>query len=311
MCSSDLRCGGCHAGWGWRVILILKVLEIVAPVLILGAVGYVWARRGHDYPVAFVTRLAMTVAMPPLIFTALVSSDIAPQALGQMIGAAALGYGALTLAFWVLVRLSGLDRRTWLGPMIFGNTGNVGLPLALFAFGDSGLTLAVVVFAVMLVWNFTFGLWLVSGGGAPGRLLRDPIMIASLLGVLFLWQGWQSPVWLTNSLTLIGQISIPLMLITLGVAVARLKGAGLARAGAISALRLAICLAVGIAVGRALGLPPQAFAVLVLQLATPVAVTSYLLAQRHGADADAVAGLVIASTLLSLITLPLTIGVLL
>lgn len=293
------------------MILILKVLEIVAPVLILGAVGFIWARRGLEYPVAFVTRLAMSLAMPPLIFTALVGSDITPAALGQMIGAAAVAYAALTVVFWGLVRLGRLDRRTWLGPLIFGNTGNVGLPLAFFAFGDSGLALAVVVFAVMLVWNFTFGLWLVSGGGAPGRLLRDPIMIASVLGVVFAWQGWGVPLWLDNALGLIGQVSIPLMLITLGVAVARLRAAGLARAAVIAALRLGLCAAVAVAVGLIFALPAQPFAVLVLQLATPVAVTSYLLAEKYGADADAVAGLVIASTVLSLVTLPVTIGLLL
>jgi predicted permease len=185
------------------------------------------------------------------------------------------------------------------------------LPLALFAFGDSGLALAVVVFAVMLVWNFTFGLWLVSGGGAPGRLLRDPIMIASVLGVVFAWQGWGVPLWLDNALGLIGQVSIPLMLITLGVAVARLRAAGLARAAVIAALRLGLCAAVAVAVGLIFALPAQPFAVLVLQLATPVAVTSYLLAEKYGADADAVAALVIASTVLSLVTLPVTIGLLL
>jgi malate permease and related proteins len=111
-------------------------------------------------------------------------------------------------------------------------------------------------------------------------------------------------VFLTNTLRLIGQLAIPLMLITLGVAVARLTPGGLGRAFWLSALKAAVCIAIAWVVGRWFALDPVAFAVLVLQVATPVAVTSYLLAQKYGADADAVAGLVVVSTLLSVIYIP-------
>jgi predicted permease len=214
----------------------------------------------------------------------------------------------LTVLLWGVTSALRLDRRTYLGPLIFGNTGNVGLPLALFAFGETGLGFAVVIFAVMILWSFTFGVWLVSGGGSPARVIREPILLATLLGALFLWQGWQTPVWLTNSLDLLGQIAIPLMLITLGVAVARLTSGHLGRALWLSLLRAALCTALALGVGLAFTLPPVALAVLILQVTTPVAVTSYMLAEKYGADADAVAGLVITSTLLAVITLPLTLA---
>jgi hypothetical protein len=202
--------------------------------------------------------------------------------------------------------LLGLERRTYLSPLIFGNTGNLGLPLALFAFGQAGLGYAVVVFAVAGIWGFTFGVWLVSHGGSPLRVLKEPLVAGTLLGALFLWQGWHTPQWLTNSLELIGQMAIPLMLITLGVAVARLKPGRLGQAIWLSLLRVAICLAIGVAVGMAFDLEPVAMAVLILQVSTPVAVTTYMLASKYGADGDAVAGMVIVSTLLSVVTLPLT-----
>lgn len=288
--------------------LILTVLEIVAPVGLLGLIGFLWVRAGFDYRMEFITRLCMTLSVPALVFTALMKTEIDPAALTTLSLAAALAYGGLTLAFWAVTRLLGLDLRTYLAPLIFGNTGNVGLPLALFAFGAEGLGYAIVVFAVMILWSFTFGLWIVAGGGSPARLLKEPIMGATLLGALFLWQGWQTPRWLTNSLDLIGQIAIPLMLITLGVAVARLNARHLGRAFALSLLRAALCLAAALAAGLALDLPPVALAVLILQVTTPVAVTSYMMAEKYGTDANAVAGLVIASTLLSVITLPLTLA---
>ena len=288
--------------------LILTVLEIVAPVGLLGLVGFVWVRAGFEYRMEFITRLCMTLSLPPLVFTALMKSEVDPAALTSLSLAAAVAYGGLTLAFWGLTSALNLDRRTYLAPLIFGNTGNVGLPLAFFAFGQAGLGYAIVVFAVMILWSFTFGLWIVAGGGSPARLLREPIMGATLLGALFLWQGWQTPRWLTNSLELMGQIAIPLMLITLGVAVARLNARHLGRALWLSLLRAAICTAVALGAGLLLGLPDVALAVLILQVTTPVAVTSYMMAEKYGADSEAVAGLVIASTLLSVITLPLTLG---
>lgn len=288
--------------------LVLTVLEIVAPVGLLGLVGFVWVRAGFEYRLEFITRLCMTLSVPALVFTALMKTEIDPAALTSVVFAAALAYGVLTLAFWGITTVLGIDRRTFLAPLIFGNTGNVGLPLALFAFGETGLGYAVVIFAVMILWSFTFGVWMVAGGGSPARLLREPIMVGTLLGALFLWQGWQTPVWLTNSLDLIGQIAIPLMLITLGVAVARLNAGRLGRALWLSLMRAAVCLGVALGAGLLFGLPPVALAVLILQVTTPVAVTSYMLAEKYGADAESVAGLVIASTLLSVITLPLTLA---
>lgn len=288
--------------------LVLTVLQIVAPVGLLAMVGFFWVKAGFEYRIEFITRLCMTLSVPALVFTALMKTDIDPAALTSVSLAAALAYGMLTVLLWGVTSALRLDRRTYLGPLIFGNTGNVGLPLALFAFGETGLGFAVVIFAVMILWSFTFGVWLVSGGGSPARVIREPILLATLLGALFLWQGWQTPVWLTNSLDLLGQIAIPLMLITLGVAVARLTSGHLGRALWLSLLRAALCTAVALGVGLAFTLPPVALAVLILQVTTPVAVTSYMLAEKYGADADAVAGLVITSTLLAVITLPLTLA---
>jgi malate permease and related proteins len=290
------------------VDLILTVLEIVAPVGLLGLIGFLWVKAGFEYRMEFITRLSMTLSVPALIFTALMKTEIEPRALTGLLLASVAAYGALTVVFWGFVKLTGLERRTWLAPLIFGNTGNVGLPLAFFAFGQAGLDYAVVVFAVMVLWSFTFGIWLVSGGGSLLRVIREPAMLATLLGALFLSQGWKTPEWLTRSLDLLGQIAIPMMLITLGVAVARLSAGHLGRAFAMSLMRWLVCVGVAVAVGLGFGLAPVPLAVLIVQVSTPVAVTSYMMAEKYGADADAVAGLVIASTLLSVIGLPLTLA---
>lgn len=290
--------------------LILTVLEIVAPVFLLASAGFVWVKVGGEYRIEFVTRLAMTLSVPALIFTALMKAEIDPAALTALTLASVAGYGVLSVVFFAALRLLRLEIRTYLAPLIFGNTGNIGLPLALFGFGEEGLGYAVIAFAVMAVWSFTFGVWVVAGGGSPMKALKEPLVWATMLGGLFLWQGWETPRFLTNALDLLGQLAIPLMLITLGVALARLHPAGLGRAFIMSLGKFVVTVAVGWGVGTAFGLAPVALAVLVIQLATPVAVTSYMLAEKYGADSDAVAGLVVTSTLFAVVTIPLLISVL-
>ena len=291
--------------------LALTVLEITAPVFLLGAVGFVWIRLGFEYRLQFVTRLTMTLAIPCLIFTSLMETEIDPAALGAVSLAAVVAHGVVALGMLLVVRLGKLDIKTYLAPLIFGNTGNIGLPLALFAFGAEGLGYAVVIFAISGILGFSAGVWLVAGGGNPVKVLKEPVAAASLLGLLFLWQGWETPVFLTNALSLLGQAGIPLMLITLGVAIARLPRDQLARPVLLSLAKAAVTVPVAWAVGVWFGLAPVPFAVLVLQIGAPVAVTSYFLAAKYEADEGAVAGLVVASTVLAVFLIPVLLAVLL
>jgi len=290
------------------VNLVLTVLEITAPVFLLAAVGFTWVKLGFEYRVQFVTRLAMTLSVPCLIFVSLMQTDIDPASLTTLTIASIASYLVLTVCCFILVKIANLDIRTFLAPLIMGNTGNLGLPLALFAFGDQGLSYAVIVFAVMGIYSFTFGIWVVSGGGSPMKAIKEPLVGATLLGALFLWQGWETPAFLTNAIDLIGQMAIPMMLITLGVAVARLSPANLGRAIWLSLVRVVLCIGCAAGVGLFFELPPIALAVLIVQVSTPVAVTSYLLAEKYGAQAQDVAGLVVVSTVISIITIPLTLA---
>jgi len=291
--------------------LAFTVLEIVTPVFLLAAIGYIWVKLGFEYRVQFVTQIAMTLAVPCLIFVSLMQTEITPQMLADISMATVVAYLAVGGAGFAILKAFGLSQRTFLPSLLFGNTGNVGMPLAFFAFGQTGLGYAIVVFAIMAIISFTFGVWLVVGGGSPGKLLKEPLIPATLLGVVFMVQGWQTPVFLTNSLTLIGQMAIPLMLITLGVAVARLRPGRLTQAIALALIKLIICSAAAWTAGWYFDLEPIAFAILVLQLTTPVAVTSYLLAEKYGADAQSVAGLVVVSSLMSVLSLPILITILL
>nr|WP_174840351.1 MULTISPECIES: AEC family transporter [unclassified Ruegeria] len=289
----------------------MTVFEIVAPVFLLSAIGFIWVKLGFEYRLQFVTRLGVTLAVPSLIFVALMQTDIPAGQLTLFTLAAIAGHVALALAFGVFVRITGLDQRSYLAPLIFGNTGNLGLPLCIFAFGQAGLGYAVIFLAVTALFSFTYGIYLVAGRGAFGKALQEPMVWATLLGALFLWQGWETPVFLTNTLDLLGQMAVPLMLITVGVAIARLTTQKLRQAVWLSLLKLLVCFVLGWVLAEAFQLDRIAFGVMVLQMCTPVAVTSYLLAERFNADSDAVAGMVMVSTLLSVAALPIILAIIL
>lgn len=291
-------------------MIFLTVLEIVAPVFILAGIGFTWVKIGLEYRVEFVTRFAMMMAVPCLIFTALMKTEIEPVALSELMLAGIATYAEVCVLAFIFTRVFQLDIRTYLMPLISGNTGNLGLPLCLFAFGQAGFGYAVVVFAITNILAFTLGVWVVAGGGSYKRLFQEPLVAGTFLGLLFMWQGWETPRFLTNALELIGQMAIPMMLITLGVAVARLRSGQMSRAIWISLSKVAIGAGSAAMVGLAFGLPHEALAVLVLQLSMPVAVTSYLLAEKYGADADAVAGLVVVSTLMTIGITPVILTVL-
>ncbi|MEO0915035.1 MAG: AEC family transporter, partial [Pseudomonadota bacterium] len=179
--------------------LVLEVLQIVAPVFILAAIGFAWVKLGLEYRVEFVTRLAMTLAIPCLIFVALVETEIDPAALRDTAIATLAAYAVLGAAILVFCWLFALKLRTFWAPLTFGNTGNLGLPLAFFAFGQEGFGFAVIIFAIMAVLSFTIGIYAVSGGGSLMNAVKEPMVGATLLGGLFLVMEWRLPNWPINS----------------------------------------------------------------------------------------------------------------
>lgn len=291
--------------------MLAQIFSITAPVFLLALAGYFWARMRAPFDLDFVTRLSLTFSVPCLIFATLVRAEIDPAAFRDIAVASLVAYAAITLAVAPILWLGGLSQRTFLAPVIFGNTGNVGLPVALFAYGEQGLALAMVVFAVMAILSFTVGIYMVAGVGRPSEALKQPLVYASILGGLFAVMDWDLPEWLMSALGLAGQIAIPLMLLTLGVSIARLRVGDIGRAALVSIAKYAVCAGVAFATARAVGLPEVAAGVLLLQLAMPVAVTNYMLAARYKCDPDAVAGLVVVSTVLSLGVIPAALAFLL
>lgn len=292
------------ANTGDLSVLASDLFAIIAPVFVCAAIGYGWARRGMPFDNEFTTNLTTNIAFPCLIVATLARLEIGAEAFSQMAFAGLLTVAATIAAAATLLKLAGYSQPVYLPSLVFGNTGNIGLPLCLFAFGEEGLGLAIVVFIVFLFAQFTFGIWVSAGHSSIRFFLRTPLVWAALAGISLQFLGIHLPRWIDNTIGLVGDMAIPLMLLTLGVSLAKLKVTSLWRSIALSAGRLVIGLAVGLAVAEFLDMEGVARGILILESTMPVAVLNYLFAARYGRSPEEVAGLVLVSTTISFMTLP-------
>ncbi len=285
--------------------MIWQLFAIIAPLFVCAGIGYVWARAGHNYDVDLVTSLIFLLGTPCLVFSTLLKLEVSPAALGEIAFAAALALAAFMTFAAATLKLLRLPFPPFLPALTFPNTGNMGLPLCLFAFGDAGLALGIAFFAVISTAQFTIGMWISSGQPSPRQLVRTPQLYAIAISLLFMLTDTPPPAWIANTTALIGGMTIPLMLITLGVSLARLEMANLRRGLMLSFLRLCVGLLVGLGLAQGLGFEGTTRGVVIIQCAMPVAVFNYLFAQRFNRAPEEVAGLVVLSTLITFAALPL------
>ncbi|MFC1664706.1 AEC family transporter [Pseudomonadota bacterium] len=284
--------------------MFVEIFSIIAPVFLCSAIGLGWAKLGVPYETNFVTRLVTHIGFPCLIFAALIKVDITPESMGIM-GLASI---ATVVAFAViatpLLLLFKLKLRTFLPAMMFANTGNMGLPLCLLAFGETGLALGISYFAVNLLIIVTFGPAIAAGNASPTQVLKIPLLWVTVAALLCKFAHIPIPGWLFKTVDLVGGMTIPLMLITLGVSLAQLRVSSLQRSLWLSVLRLSMGFFVGWVTAELMGYEGVAKGVLIIECAMPVAVFNYLFAQLHNTQPEEVAGTVLISTVLSFITLP-------
>ena len=284
--------------------MLFALLDIVLPIYVCVGIGALWARSGRAYDTPIVTELIMLIGAPCLVFSTLSDLAVEPATMARLAAATAAALAALAVLGSLLLAGARLPRHTFLGPLVFMNAGNMGLPVCLFAFGEAGLDLGVTFFAVGALAQFTVGIALWSGRMRLGELARTPLAWATLLAVVVLVTEVPVPEWVRRTTTVLGGITIPLMQFTLGVSLAGLRLGRLPRALGLAAARFGLGVVVGVALGSLFGLEGVAWKVFVLDCAMPVAVFNYLLAQRYGRSPEDVAGLVVVSTLLSFVTVP-------
>ena len=285
--------------------MLSQLSAVVLPVLLVAGIGFIWAKMGRRFDSVFLTDIATNVGTPCLVAHSLTTLKLARADIAQMgIAVLAAVAGFLVLGI-ITLRLMKLSPNSYLPALMFPNTGNMGLPLSLFAFGQDGLGLAVVYFGCTVTLQFTLGISLSAGSLSLSRLVRTPTVYAVAISIVLLTLDIQPPAWIDNTISVLGGITIPMMLLTLGVSLAQLKVHEVGRNLLLSCVRLGGGFLIALAIAHVFDLPPMAAGVLIIQSSMPVAVFNFLFAQYYGRAHADVAAMVVISTGLSFLTLPL------
>ena len=285
--------------------MIQELFSIVAPVYLCVALGYGWRRTGRPVDNALIADLCMNLGAPCLVFSSLVSLGIDPAALGEFAAVVLVAFVLFAAIGYVTLRGMGLPMQPFLAPVVFPNTGNLGLPICLFAYGTEGLLYGVVFFALTSIIQFTIGQWMWSGEISFRQLARTPLVYSVLAALAILFTGIETPAWILRTTQSLGGITIPLMQFTLGVSLATLKVKRLPTSFGLGALRLLLGFSVGVGLSELFALEGVVRGVVILDCAMPAAVINYLFAESYNRDPEEVAGIVVASTSISLVALPL------
>ena len=280
--------------------MLLRIVAIIFPIFAIVAVGYAYARVKKPN-MAFANQLNMDVFVPALVFATLAGKpfDLAsyqPLALGAL--AVVLGSGLLA---WPLARLMKVEAKTFVPPMMFNNSGNMGLPLAVLAFGEAALPAAVVLFLVENLLHFSLGIYILDHHARLTNLWRMPVVLAALAGLGVSVSGIELWPPLLTAIRMLGEISIPLLLFSLGV---RLTDANfhtwrIGVAGA--AARPLIGMAIAWGAARLLGLDARNSAMLLIFGALPPAVLNYVFAERYRQEPEKVASIVMIGNVAALL----------
>ena len=284
--------------------MFTEILSVIAPVGLLAAVGFAWDRKGLPFDTNMVAYLVTNLGAPCLIISTLLANRPDLDVIASMALAALLVVGSVTLVAGVGLRFSGQPLRVYLPALTFPNSGNIGIPLCLFAFGEEGLALSVSFFAVIALTQFTLGIGIAAGKISARDVAGNPVLWSAAIAGVFLVTETSLPRWAGGTVDTVAGIVIPLMLMSLGISLSRLKPNALLRSTAYSVLRLCLGLAAGVGVSTVLDLDGVARAAVIIQSAMPTAVFNYLFAVRYDNRPTEVAGIVVVSTMLSFITLP-------
>jgi predicted permease len=287
----------------YNTSMLIQIVEITLPIFIIALIGFFYSRSAKP-DLSGANRLVMDIALPILIFTSLSAKDFDP-AEAMM----------LTIASGLLILLSGLiallfskwsdaSWRSLLPCVMFGNVGPVGIPLIVLAYGPEGLTPAVVLMVLSNILHFTLGSGLMSGKVDWRMVYANPLVWATVLGILLSQSHWTLPVWLGTPLTMIGNILVPMMLLSLGARLSTSRVSDVKVGLFASVLTILTRLTATFLILQVIPLQGVERGAFILFACLPSAVFNFMLADRFQHEPNKVASMVIVGHLSSLVFLP-------
>jgi len=283
--------------------IFIQLFPIIIPIIIIIFIGYVWNKIGNNLNQKEITNIITWIGAPCLIFNTLIQLESSLILLKNMIIAAIFIIISMFLFSYILLKIINFPIRTFINPMSFSNSGNLGMTIALFAFGSIGLELAVIVFMITSILHFTLGISIWSGKWSLKFLAKTPVIYAVILGLSVNLTNIELPKTFTNTTSILAGITIPLLLFTMGISLNKISYRLDLKIIFLIVLRILFAISITYLITYLLNINGIAKNVILLQAVLPAPIFTYLFASQYNVQPDKVANYLMTSTIISLFTI--------
>ena len=289
--------------------LLIKLFDVLFPVFLIIGIGYWYGKKDPKFDTKFITTFAGNFGLPSIIFYSLTTTNISFDLFLRFSYYITLYVLVFSVIGLIILKLLKKDIYRLLPPLILPNTGNMGMPLCLFAYGKTGLAIATATTAMILVFHFSINILLASKKFSLKPLITCIPVYALLISLIFVYFKIPAPAFLENATFLIGYSTIFLVLMSLGIALTRLKIFDFKNAVISSFSRVIIGPIIGYLVIKFFNLNGYAAGSLLIQCSMPSAVLTYLVGSMYSKKkvVDNIASMIVVSTIMSFITIPIVV----
>jgi predicted permease len=288
--------------------IYLKLFEVLFPVFFIVGIGYFLGKKNPKLDTSFITNFAANIGTPAMVFYSITTTGITFEIFTSYFWYALLAISGFALTGIVFLFVLKKEIIRELPPFILPNTGNMGLPICLFAYGSQGLGVAAAISSLVILFHFTLGVFLASRKFNLDLIIKSPPFYAIIISVLFLYFEIESPIYVINLTMMLTYTAIFLILMSLGIALTRFKVFSFQSALISSIGRVIIGPVIGFLIIKFFNLSGFAAGVLLIQCSMPSAVLTYLVGSMYSPKkiVDSVASMIVVSTIMSFITIPIT-----
>ena len=289
--------------------IYLKLFEVIFPVFFVVGIGFFLGKKNPKIDTSFITQFGANIGSPAIVLYSVTTTGLTFSVFSEYFFyyfLAIIGFSIIGIIFLIFLKK---DIIMELPPFILPNTGNMGLPICLFAYGNEGLGVAGAISSLIILFHFTVGVFLASKKFNFEIILKSPAFYSVLVSVLILYFQIPVPNFIVNTTMLLTYATIFLILMSLGIALTRLKVFSFNKALISSIARVILGPVVGLILISLFNLNGIAAGVLLIQCSMPSAILNYLVGSMYSPKdvIDSIASTIVVSTILSFITIPIVV----
>jgi predicted permease len=288
--------------------IYIKLFEVLFPVFFIVGIGFLLGKKNPNFDTSFITTYAGNFGTPALVIFALTAGGVTFDIFKEFFFYALIllsAFGLIGLIFLVLMKK---DYIRELPTFILPNTGNMGIPICLFAYGELGMGIAAAISSLVVLLHFTLNIFLAKRAFDFQTIFKSPAFYAIIITVLFLYFEQPVPQFVMNTVMLLAYGMIVMILMSLGVALTQMKVFSFKDAVITSTGRVILGPIIGFILIKIFGLTGVSAGVVLIQSSMPSAILCYLVASMYSPKeiVDNISSTIVVSTVMSLVTIPIT-----